>query len=108
MAKTYIRRPVTYPATPAEVGRKKKCTGCNVQFPVETFYVRVPNKLTLDGRRLRVSKCPSCFGEYSKDPTRSNPAKARARVRARTRLTKIVPELYEKILREELEKEGVA
>lgn len=90
---------------------KKKCGKCNEWKDVEEFY-RAGKR---NGRQQYAHKCKECekadkreaYHAGRKHQWQHKKAYIRARSRAQTRLTKLVPELYDLILSEELEKEGV-
>lgn len=92
---------------------KKKCSKCGEWLDRATnFYTAGKNK---DGSPKYASKCKGCSRDVQRERYHEGKYKnwthkqayIRARSRALTRLSKLVPELYEMCLREELEKEGV-
>lgn len=99
--------------TPAERGLRKACGKCRRLLTLDHFYIRDSSRYTEDGRRWRMSTCVDCHNRRTMDNAvrRGNrdgdPRYNRARSRARTRLTRLVPELYDRLLDEELAKEGV-
>lgn len=99
---------VPHSLTPAETGLDKACTACGRRLPLHAFYIRVKDKLTQDGRRYRMSRCAGCFNRSLPPDRAAKRVNEKARGRAQRRLTKMVPELYEQVLAEELAKEGVA
>jgi hypothetical protein len=93
--------------TPAEVGLKKKCSGCGRTLTLDCYYVKDRTKLTQDGRRLRMSRCMRCFNKLRPHRKKQN-AEQRARQRAYRKLARIVSEeLWDEVLQEERRKEGL-
>lgn len=97
---------------PAERGLEKRCSTCGGRFALDRFYPRRRGEVTQDGRRVRDSRCVDCRRAEQKAKhaarPRTNAARNRARSRAYVRLSRLVPELWERVFNEELEKEGLS
>lgn len=99
--------------TPAEQGLVRRCNKCGERLALDHFYVSDSTRLRSDGRRIRMNVCTDCHNArtmrngIARGNRDGDPRYNRARSRARTRLTRMVPELYEQLLNEELRSEGV-
>lgn len=95
--------------TKAEVGLTKKCTGeCGRRLTLDHFYVHETDRITVDGRKVRKSECIACYSAKPRETKRRSDwtrAKQRARGKARVRLSKACPELFNILYQEELQKE---
>lgn len=100
---------MTHALTETEVGLQKKCNDCGRVLPLYCFYVRDGKRLTNDGRRLRQSRCTTCFNKLRphRGDSATQRARDRARMRALRRLAQATPELFDIFLNEELQKEGL-
>ena len=96
--------------------REKQCTRCHEWKLINKFH---KDGKSAKGYQLYKSICAECVSKIQREKGTNRNRKhtrgewkhkneySRARTRALTRLSHLVPELYDKLLQEELEKEGV-
>ena len=100
------------PLLPAERDLSKRCVNCGALQSLDEFYPRSRTARTQDGRRVRSAWCRTCTKAENREKhgerPRTNQARNRARSRAYVRLSRLVPELWEQVFEEELEKEELS
>ena len=97
--------------TPAESDLTKACNRCKKRLTLDQYYVIDKDYLTQDGRRRRMSICSDCHNsrtnmDAGNTKKRGSTELERAKKRAKNRLAKVFPEVFDVLLQEELQKEG--